>query len=130
MADVSSGSCCARGGAGAPHSLLHALEEAELSALGAREDGLRVHQTLRLLLARLGALRESALDPVAVRLDLLEILERRVLLARGVRLRVRVRLDLRVRVRDGRLEVRDLVRVRLVLRLRARRESEELLRGL
>ena len=35
-------------------------------------------------------------------------LERRGVLARGVRLRVRVRLDLRVRVRDGRLEVDDL----------------------
>merc|ERR1719388_775801 len=114
MADVSSGSCYALGAAVAPH-LLHALEEAELSALGAREDGLRVHQTLGLLLAGLGALREGALDPVAVRLDLLEVLERGILLARGVR----VRLDLRVRRRDRVLEVHDLVRVRLVLRLRA-----------
>merc|ERR1719352_1666962 len=82
-----------------------ALEEAELAALRAGEDGLRLLQALGLLLARLRALRERALDPVAVRLDLLEVLEGRGVLALGVRLRVRVRLDLRVRVRDGRLEI-------------------------
>merc|ERR1719352_1961544 len=90
-----------------------ALEEAELAALRAGEDRLRLLQALGLLLARLRALREGALDPVAVRLDLLEVLEGRGVLALGVRLGVRVRLDLRVRVRDGRLEVHDLGLVRL-----------------
>merc|ERR1719263_635735 len=101
---------------------LHGLQEAELATLGAREDSLRLPESIGFLRAELRPLVEGGLDPFTIRLDLLQVLDSHFVCFLRVLLRLRERGDLSVGIGNRGIQSNNLLLVRLDLRIGIRLE--------